>query len=282
MVESTGFENRQARKSLVSSNLTPSAMTFFDSIILGVVEGLTEFLPISSTAHLVLTSKLLNLESTGFLKSFEIVIQFGAILAVVFVYWRTLISRWELNKKILMAFLPTAIIGLVFYKLVKDIFLDNYLISVWALAIGGLLIIVFELWYRTENAKILELENITYKQAFVIGLFQSIAIIPGVSRAAATILGGMFVGVKRRTIVEFSFLLAIPTMVAATGLDLIKSANLFSQADFISLGVGFVVSFITAILGIKFLLKFIQSHNFTSFGIYRIILALGFILFSAR
>ncbi len=249
-------------------------MGFFETIILGVVEGFTEFLPISSTAHLILTARVLGLETTEFLKSFEIIIQLGAISAVVFLYWRTLVSNWELNKKILAAFLPTALIGLAFYSLIKSVLLENYMISVIALAVGGLALIIFEK-YHTES--IGEFEDITYKKALIIGLFQSIAIIPGVSRAAATIVGGLLLGLKRRTIVEFSFLLAIPTMAAATGLDLIKSAGTFSSDDFLSLAVGFVISFATATLSIKFLLRFIQNHNFTSFGIYRIVLALAFL-----
>jgi len=250
-------------------------MTFFDSVILGIVEGLTEFLPISSTAHLILTAKLLELETSEFLKSFEIVIQLGAVAAVVLLYWKTLITKWDLNKKILTAFVPTALIGLVFYSLVKDVFLENYLVSVYTLLIGGIVLIIFEFFHKEGDTK--ELENISYKQALVIGSFQSIAIIPGVSRAAATILGGMFVGISRKTVVEFSFLLAIPTVAAATGLDLIQSAGSFSGSNFITLGIGFVTSFIISILSIKLFLKFIQNHNFIPFGIYRILLALGFL-----
>ena len=255
-------------------------MTIFDSVILGIVEGLTEFLPISSTAHLILTAKLLELETTDFLKSFEIVIQLGAIASVIFLYWKTLITKWDLNKKIIAAFIPTAVIGLVFYSLVKDVFLENYLISVYTLLIGGIVLIIFEFFHKEGDTK--ELENISYKQALMIGSFQSISIIPGVSRAAATILGGMFVGISRKTVVEFSFLLAIPTVAAATGLDLVQSISSFSGANFISLGIGFLVSFIMATISIKFLLKFIQNHNFISFGIYRILLALGFLFLSAR
>jgi len=255
-------------------------MSVFDSVILGIVEGLTEFLPISSTAHLILTAKLLELETTDFLKSFEIVIQLGAIASVIFLYWKTLITKWDLNKKIIAAFIPTAVIGLVFYSLVKDVFLENYLISVYTLLIGGIVLIIFEFFHKEGDTK--ELENISYKQALMIGSFQSISIIPGVSRAAATILGGMFVGISRKTVVEFSFLLAIPTVAAATGLDLVQSISSFSGANFISLGIGFLVSFIMATISIKFLLKFIQNHNFISFGIYRILLALGFLFLSAR
>jgi undecaprenyl-diphosphatase len=254
-------------------------MSFIDSIILGLVEGFTEFLPISSTAHLILTSKLIGLETSEFLKSFEIAIQLGAIASVIFLYWKTLVTKWELNKKIVAAFIPTAIIGLIFYKLIKSVLLENYLVSVYALIIGGAVLIIFELLHKEEESHIENLAEITYSKAVAIGLFQSISIIPGVSRAASTILGGMILGIKRRTIVEFSFLLAIPTMAAATGLDLIKSGNTFSKSDFLSLGVGFIVSFIMATLSIKLLLRFVQNHNFTAFGIYRIILGLGFLFF---
>jgi len=252
-------------------------MTLFDSIILGIIEGLTEFLPISSTAHLVLASKLLHLRTSDFLKSFEISIQLGAIASIVFLYWKTLILKWDLNAKIITAFVPTAIIGLIFYKLVKNVLLENYLISVYALFFGGIALVVFELLHQEKESDTKELTDISYKQAVAIGLFQSISIIPGVSRAAATILGGMLMGMKRKTIVEFSFLLAIPTMVGAISLDLIKSADTFSQTDFIYLGTGFLVSFIMAIVSVKFLLKFVQNHRLTSFGIYRIMLALTFL-----
>lgn len=254
-------------------------MILFQVIILGIIEGLTEFLPISSTAHLVLTSKLLHLETSNFLKSFEISIQLGAIASVVFLYGKTLISKWNLNTKIVTAFIPTAIIGFIFYKIVKSVLLENYLISVYALFFGGMALIIFELFYREKESDIKELTDISYKQAVAIGLFQSISIIPGVSRAAATILGGMIVGIKRKTIVEFSFLLAIPTMVAATGLDFLKSVDVFSRTDISHIGVGFVVSFITAMISVKLLLRFVQNHNFTPFGIYRIIIAILFLIF---
>ena len=261
-----------------SSTLPRGTMTLFDSTILGIIEGLTEFLPISSTAHIVLASKLLDLKTSDFLKSFEISIQLGAIASIVFLYWKTLISKWNLNAKIITAFIPTATIGLIFYKLVKSVLLENYLISVYALFLGGIAIVVFELFHREKENDIQELADISYKQALTIGLFQSVSIIPGVSRAAASILGGMIVGIKRKTIVEFSFLLAIPTIAGATGLDLIKSADAFSKNDFFHLGVGFAVSFIMATISVKLLLKFIRGHNFTSFGIYRIILAILFLI----
>ena len=181
-------------------------MNLFQSIILGVVEGFTEFLPVSSTAHLILVSKIIGLKSSDFLKTFEISIHLGAIASVVFLYWKTLIHDWELNKKILAALIPTALIGAIFYKLVKNVFLENYLVSIYALLIGGVVIILFEMLHKEKESYVGELRNISYKQAIVIGFFQSISIIPGVSRAAATIIGGLSMRIKREIIVEFSFL----------------------------------------------------------------------------
>jgi undecaprenyl-diphosphatase len=248
-------------------------MRLFDAIILGIVEGITEFLPISSTGHLILASTLLRLSDTEFLKSFEIAIQLGAILSVVVLYARSLIRDRVTIQKLFVAFLPTAIIGLLFYKLVKHYLLGNEWVVVAALFIGGIILILFE-WNRrgADTGS----THITYPQAFLIGLFQSISIIPGVSRAAATIIGGLSLGIERKTIVEFSFLLAIPTMAAATALDLWKSAGTFSSTDFEILAVGFVVSFVVAIGVIKWLLYYIKNHTFISFGIYRIAVALLF------
>ncbi len=254
-------------------------MNFLDSLILGLVEGITEFLPISSTGHLILTSHILNIASSEFLKTFEISIQLGAILAVVFLYWRQVFLNLEIIKKILLAFLPTALIGLIFYSVVKKYLLGSETVVLIALFLGGLLLILFEKIHREKPNAETNLENISYKNSFLIGLFQSIAIIPGVSRAAATIIGGLILNISRKTIVEFSFLLAIPTMAAATGLDLIKSPNVLEGNQIYLLLIGFITAFLSAILGIKFLLKFIQTHSFIPFGIYRIALTIAFAIF---
>ena len=250
-------------------------MDFLQPIILGIVEGVTEFLPISSTGHLILTSRLLGLKQTEFLKSFEIAIQLGAILSIVFLYWKSLLIKWEVVKKVAAAFLPTAIIGVIFYKIFKSVLLNENIV-LWALFLGGIFLIVFEFFYKEREKDIEEISSISYFQSFLIGIFQSIAIVPGVSRAAATIIGGLILGLKRKTIVEFSFLLAVPTMLAATGFDLANNINQFSfeQIDFLI--VGFITSFVVAILSVKFLLYFIKKHNFVSFGVYRIILAVLF------
>ncbi len=251
-------------------------MSIFDSLILGVVEGITEFLPISSTGHLILTSQLLRVPATDFMKTFEVVIQLGAILAVVVLYAKKLIQDFSLIKKVFVAFLPTAIIGLALHGLVKTYLLGSSTVVVWALGVGGVLLILFERFHGEQGAG--EVEQLTYKQAIIIGLCQSVAIIPGVSRAAATIIGGLMLGMKREAIVRFSFLLAIPTMFAASGYDLLKSGISFNSNEFTLLATGFITAFIVAIFSIKFLLGFIKNHTFTSFGIYRIALALLFFI----
>ena len=246
-------------------------MNFLHALLLGIVEGITEFLPVSSTGHLILASKLLGQSQTEFLKSFEISIQLGAMLAVVALYWRKLFLNLETAKHILAAFIPTAVLGFIFYPAIKKSLLGNDSVVLWSLFLGGIFIIIFERLYKSKSN-----ENISYRQAFVIGLFQSLAMVPGVSRSAATIIGGLMLGVKRQTAVEFSFLLAVPTLLAASGLDLVKNASSFSSDQFIFLGSGFVTSFVAAFLGIRFFLRFIQTHDLTFFGIYRIALALVF------
>lgn len=251
-------------------------MNMLHVLIFGIVEGITEFLPISSTGHLMLTAKLLGVGQSEFIKSFQIAIQLGAILSVVVVYWDKLISGSEIWKRLLVAFLPTALIGALLYKMIKRYLLGNNAVVLWSLFIGGLLLIIFELLYRPKEEELEEISVISYRQALIIGLFQSVAMIPGVSRAGATIIGGLIVGLRRKTIVEFSFLLAIPTMFAATAFDLFKSAQVFKLEQFISFGAGLVVSFLVAIVTIKFLLVFIKRHSFIFFGVYRIIIALVF------
>ncbi len=243
--------------------------------MLGVVEGISEFLPISSTGHLILASELLRIPQTDFHKSFEIIIQLGAIASVIVLYWKSFFNV-ENIKKLMVAFVPTGIIGLALYKIVKTYLLGNDHIVLWSLFLGGIALIVFEFIHREPEGAQGDIAAVSYKQSFLIGFFQSIAIIPGISRSAATIVGGLLLGLKRKTIVEFSFLLAVPTMLAASGLDLLKNASSFSMDQFGILAIGFITSFVVAIISIKFLLSFIQKHNFISFGIYRILIALVF------
>ena len=247
-------------------------MSLLEAIILGIVEGITEFLPVSSTAHLILASKLLALDSE-FVKSFEIIIQFGAILSVVVLYWNRF-WNWDVLKKLVVAVIPTGVIGLTVYKAVKVYLLGNVTVVLLALLIGGIALIVFER-FRTSVDTEVDFTEITYRRAFLIGLFQAIAVIPGVSRSAATIVGGSLIGVSKRTIVEFTFMLAVPTMLAATGLELVKSREALA-GNYGMLAVGFVVSFITAIVAIKSFLGYIKKRSFAAFGWYRIALAVAY------
>lgn len=253
-------------------------MDYIQALILSIVEGVSEFLPISSTGHLILASDLLKISQSEFVKSFEIIIQLGAILAVVVLYWKKITTNFKLWPKLLVAFIPTGIIGLTLYKIIKGFLLGNTLITVAALFLGGVLLIILEKIYREKEHHLSSVDQISNKQAFLIGICQSISIIPGVSRSGATIIGGMFLGLKRTTAVEFSFLLAIPTMIAATGLDLVKTHFSFSSNEYMMLGIGLLGSFITALLAVKFLLKFVQNNTFIPFGIYRIIISILFFL----
>jgi undecaprenyl-diphosphatase len=253
-------------------------MDFITAFILGIVQGISEFLPISSTGHMILASHLMGLKHTEFLKSFEIAIQVGTILSVVVLYWRSLLVDFEVIKRLVVAFIPTGVLGLTLYKLIKGYLLDSETVVLCSLLIGGIFIVAFEYWYREKDDATSEIREISYKNAVIIGLFQSIAMIPGVSRSASTILGGLWLGLKRKTIVEFTFLLAVPTMLAATGYDLIKSGSQFSFDQIQYLLVGFVTAFVVALLTIKFLLQFIKTHTFIPFGIYRIVLVVFWFL----
>jgi undecaprenyl-diphosphatase len=250
-------------------------MDLFSALLLGIVEGITEFLPISSTGHLILASDLLGIVQDDFFKSFEVIIQLGAILSVVALYWKSFLNI-EVLKRLLIAFIPTGILGLAFYKFVKANLLDNEQVVLWALLIGGVCIIVFELLYKEPKESETPVASFSLKHSFLIGLFQAIAIVPGTSRSAATIIGGLLLGLPRVSVVEFSFLLAVPTMLAASGLDIAQSASSFSLDQFWILATGFIVSFVVALFSIKFLLKFVRKHTFIPFGIYRILLALLF------
>lgn len=253
-------------------------INFIQAVILGIVEGVTEFLPISSTAHLTLASNLLQIAQSDYTKSFEIIIQLGAISAVVILYWRHFLDG-QILKKLFVAFLPTGIIGLALYKIVKQYLLGSTTIVLWSLALGGLVLIILERYFfKNTKQESVDLNSITYSQCLKLGLFQAIAIIPGVSRSAATIVGGLLMKINRSTIVEFSFLLAVPTMAAATGLDLIKSSGSWNGAQTGALIVGFALSFVTALATIRWLIRYITKHTFIPFGIYRIIIVALFLL----
>lgn len=251
-------------------------MTLFDSLILGIIEGITEFLPISSTGHLIVASEFLGLEQTSLNKAFEVIIQFAAILAVILNYpSKFTFSHINLWTKILIAFLPIASIGFLFSKQVKELF--SIEIVAYMFIIGGIVFLIVEKFYDEKKTHTIDVEDVTYKQAAWIGFAQIFALIPGTSRAGASIIGAMLVGLNRKASAEFSFLLAFPVMCATTAYDLLKHHNeLFTDANFMNLLAGFVVSFIIAYLTIKLFLKFLESFTFVAFGIYRI--AFGILL----
>jgi undecaprenyl-diphosphatase len=268
-------------------------MDFVQALILSIVEGITEFLPISSTGHLVLASEILGIHQTEFVKSFEIFIQLGAILAVVILYFQKYSANFKAWRNIVLAFIPTAIIGLIFYQVVKDILLGNMTVTLLAIFLGGLVLIFIDRVLPHSKQTVKSVDQIKPKEAIIIGLIQSISIIPGISRAASTIIGGLILGLPKSLAVEFSFLLAVPTLLAAAGLDLIKTNFQFSSSEWISLTIGFIGSFISALIVIKWfikfvsdeqtfqapLIKYIQNHSFFAFGIYRVILAVVFWMF---
>lgn len=255
-------------------------MSLFDVVILSIVEGITEFLPISSTGHLILTSHILSIPDSKFLNTFEIAIQLGAIISVIFLYWQRLLKKPNLFYKILVAFIPTGIIGFTLYPVLKSL-LSSELVTVVALFVGGIALILIEKYLEHKKGSI-EIDNLSYKKALFIGLIQSIALVPGVSRAAASIFGGMSVKLDRKSAVEFSFLLAIPTMMAATGYDLIKTAPNFTSQELIYLMLGVIFSFVVALATLKWLLKYVTTHNFIAFGVYRIIFSMLYFLLFLR
>ncbi len=251
-------------------------MSFIDAIILGLVEGITEFLPISSTAHLILTTKILRIPQNDFIKMFEVVIQSGAILSVIFMFFSFLKDNFWLIKFLLISFLPTALIGFLFHRLIKSLFFESIYLIIFSLFFVGLLFIIFEKLVFKKKTKFLEIKKINIFYAFLIGLGQSLAIVPGVSRAGAVILTMMILGFKREDSAKYSFLLAIPTIFVASVFDLYKSKELFlGNLNYLSLLIiGFVISFITAYFSVKWLINYLKNNNLIIFGIYRILLAI--------
>jgi len=245
-------------------------MTIIDAIILGFVEGLTEFLPISSTGHLIVVSSFLGLEQTNAHKAFEVTIQLGSILAVLFLFVKRLLVDKMLWVKIIIAFLPTAIFGFLFYKTIKALFgVESVAIM---LIIGGFIFLIVEYFRRNhDDSKDKTIDDLTIKEALIIGLFQSLSMVPGTSRSGATMIGGLFTGLSRKSAAEFSFLLAIPTMFVATFYDLFKNRNDMIIDDYSLLAVGFVTAFVVAFFTVKAVINFLTTHTFIVFGIYRII-----------
>nr|WP_313965918.1 undecaprenyl-diphosphatase UppP [uncultured Porphyromonas sp.] len=263
-------------------------MTILESIILAIVEGLTEFLPVSSTGHMILTEGILGMESTAYLKAFTVMIQFGAILSVVVYYFRrflpfpilglkpdptTSLGGWRLYGLMIVGCIPAAILGALFNETI-DTLLGSTWVVLGMLCLGGILMIYFDHIFTNKTERPVQVQN-----AFIIGLFQCLAMIPGVSRSMATIFGGMQQGLTRRQAAEFSFFLAVPTMFGAT---LLKGYKLYKelgvevfQENWQTLLVGNIVAFVVALLAIKFFIEFVTKYGFRVFGYYRILLSVG-------
>jgi undecaprenyl-diphosphatase len=252
-------------------------MTLIQAIIIAIVEGLTEFLPISSTGHMILTSAALKMQNTEFLKTFEISIQIGAIMAIVLMYIKRFFRGIEIYKKLIVAFIPTAIVGFLAYGFIKEYLFSPLIVSV-SLIVGGIILIIIDKKVTGKVTQYNEVENMSVKHAFFIGLVQCISMIPGVSRAGATIVGGVFNGLNKKQATEFSFLLAVPTMFAATGYDLLKTPLVFTSYEIILLAAGLVTAFIFAWIAVKIFLVLIEKFGFLYFGWYRILIGLVFLV----
>jgi undecaprenyl-diphosphatase len=252
-------------------------MSTLHAIILGFVEGLTEFLPISSTGHMILMAHFLNMQESVTLNTFKIVVQVGAILAVVVSYYKKLFNI-ENIKKLTIAFIPTGIIGITVFPYIKHLLSSPLLVAVM-LILGGIIILLVEKHYaeEIEEGKVIEMHQVSYKNAFFLGLFQALAIVPGVSRSGAVIVGGLYMRLSRKLLTEFAFLLAVPTMLVATAYTILKNYKDLSFDSISPIILGTIVSFIVAMFVIRMALKYIRSHSFNIFGWYRIVV--GVILF---
>ena len=246
-------------------------MTIFDSVVLGIIEGFTEFLPISSTGHMIVASKFLGLPQDDAIKAYEVIIQFAAILAVFFNYKEKFtLAHKELWMKVFVAFLPLAAVGFVFSKQIKALFNDEVVAVMFI--VGGVIFLVMEWFFiKPERITTEDVEQVTWKQSIAIGIAQVFALIPGTSRAGSTIIGALLVGLSRKASAEFSFLLAFPVMGAVTAHDVLKYHTLFEGANLLPLLVGFVVAFIIAVITIKLFLAFLERFTFVAFGVYRIL-----------
>lgn len=258
-------------------------MNLLNAIIQGIVEGVTEFLPISSTAHLILVSKFLHIPQTDFQKFFEVFIQSGAILAVIFLYSKYVFKHKNLIKNILFSFIPTAVIGLVLYKIIKKVFFESNFLIVGTMILFGVVFLIVEHLVKTKKLALKkDLQKVTWKEAILIGISQAIAVVPGVSRSGVVMVTMMGLGYKRDESAIYSFLLAVPTLFAASALDVFKMRSIIfstSQRNLIYLFVGFLISFITAYISVKWLILYLQKKSLVLFGWYRIILGASLIIF---
>lgn len=253
-------------------------MSYLDAVILAIVEGLTEFLPVSSTGHMIIASSLLGIASDPFTKAFTISIQLGAILSVVVLYWKRFFKSIDFYVKLLIAFIPAMVAGLLFSDYI-DALLENVNVVAITLIVGGAFFLFVDKMFKESEEN--GLTEVSKGSAFRIGLFQIIALVPGVSRSAATIIGGLFQKLDKKTAAEFSFFLAVPTMFAATAYKLFsyfRQGNTFAGSELSLLIVGNVVAFIVAILAIRSFIGFLTKHGFRVFGWYRIVVGVVILL----
>ena len=261
------------------------------AIFLGIVEGITEWLPISSTGHMILVDEFIKLDvSKEFLDMFMVVIQLGAILAVLVLYFhklnpfsrkKTLVERkqtWSLWLKVIIACLPAAVIGLIFDDKINELFFNAWTIAI-TLIVYGVLFIIVEIFNRKRKPKIRELSQLPYTMAFLIGVFQLLALIPGTSRSGVTIITALLLGASRFVAAEFTFFLALPVMLGASALKLVKFGFSYTGLEIAILIAGVLTAFLVSVLAIKFLMKYIKKHDFKIFGVYRILLGIAVIIY---
>lgn len=251
-------------------------MSIIEAIIIAIVEGITEFLPVSSTGHMIITQELLGMEIDDFVKAFTVNIQFGAILSVVVLYWKRFFQTLHFYYKLFVAFIPAAVIGFLAGDFI-DSMLENVVVVAVMLVIGGVVLLFVDKWFNKPAAD----QTITYPTAFKIGLFQCIAMIPGVSRSAATIIGGMTQKLDRKTAAEFSFFLAVPTMFAAAGYKLLQNYQTITADNIDILIIGNIVAFVVAMIAIKTFISFLTKYGFKVFGYYRILVGLAILIMLA-
>jgi undecaprenyl-diphosphatase len=254
-------------------------MNTIQSIIIAIVEGLTEFLPVSSTGHMIITSSLMGIGKDDFTKLFEVAIQLGAILSVVVLYWKKFFdfSKWQFYIKLMVAVIPALVLGKLLSDKIDDLLESPTTVAV-SLLVGGIILLFIDKLFK--KPVIQEEKEISYVKALIIGFWQCIAMVPGVSRSAASLIGGMQQKLTRNLAAEFSFFLAVPTMAAATGYKLLKTYKehpevLQNKQNLLLLGIGNVVAFVVALLAIKFFIGFLQKHGFRLFGWYRIIIGIA-------
>jgi undecaprenyl-diphosphatase len=252
-------------------------MNWMHAIIIAIVEGITEYLPISSTGHMIITSNLLGIHTDDFTKLYEVAIQLGAILAAVVLYWRKFIdlANWRFYLKLVVAVIPALMLGALFSDIIDDL-LESTLTVAITLLLGGVVLLFIDRFFR--DAKIDDEAEISNGKAFAIGIWQCLAMIPGVSRSAASIIGGMQQGLSRRVAAEFSFFLAVPTMCAATGYKLLKNYELIDRDSIMILLLGNAVAFVVAMIAIKWFITYLQKYGFRLFGWYRIMVGIALLV----